>query len=113
MRRADEVVELEQRVVGRHRLLLEDVERRASEVARGQGVGQRLLVDVNAGDGCSPEECRTDGEGLLVRRFLSRRLIPWAEIESARTATSRLGSTVLCLKTASMPFPGTAINLPR
>jgi hypothetical protein len=44
VRRADDAVEAEERVVRRGRLLLEDVERRATDVAGGDRVGERALV---------------------------------------------------------------------
>src|ERR1700743_10746 len=48
MCREDDVVELEQRVVGRRRLLVEDVEAGAEQIAGTQGRCHRLLVDDGA-----------------------------------------------------------------
>src|ERR1700761_6105278 len=45
MRREDDIVELEQRVVGRRRLLVEYVEAGAEQIARTQRGRHRLLVD--------------------------------------------------------------------
>ncbi len=45
MRRQDDVGQLEQRMIGRRRLLHEHVEGGSGQVARTQRLGQRLLVD--------------------------------------------------------------------
>ncbi len=51
MRGDDDVVERQQRIVGRGRLLVEDIERRAGDAALDQGAMQRRFVDDRAARG--------------------------------------------------------------
>src|SRR5258706_5068793 len=57
MRRHDDIGKLKQRMTGRRRLLLENVEARARGLARDQGIIQPRLVDNSCACGCDPISC--------------------------------------------------------
>jgi hypothetical protein len=67
------IVELEQRIVGRRRLLVEHVEAGAEQLAGGEGRGHRLLVDHGPARGVDDDGRRLHrGELLGAQHALSR-----------------------------------------
>ncbi|OPZ06853.1 MAG: hypothetical protein BWZ10_02934 [candidate division BRC1 bacterium ADurb.BinA364] len=79
MRREDDVVERQQRVVGRGRLLFENIECRAAEMARAQRRDQGRLVDHRAAGGVDqqrPGARRRQPLGVeeAARRFVLRQM---------------------------------------